>query len=92
MFRMRARKRTTHALAPAGSPPRGAGLVRVGRVWAPSALEAVARGWLLVVGAAGVPEARGRPEAVGERGGRSWCAGGMLELGEGSGRVPRRLE
>ena len=48
------------------------------------ALEAVARGWLLVVGAAAVPEARGRAESVGERGGRSWCPGGVLELGEGS--------
>lgn len=56
------------------------------------ALEAVARGWLLVVGAAGVPEARGTAESVGERGGRSWCPGEVMELGEGSDREPRRLE
>ena len=66
--------------------------MRVGRVWNAVRVGGGRAGWLLVVGAAGVPEARGTAESVGERGGRSWCPGGVLELGEGSDREPRRLE
>ena len=74
-----------------GSRHRGRGLCASAACGMPSALEAVARGWLLVVGAAGVPEARGRAESVGERGGRSWRRDLVLEGGEGSDR-DRRLE